>query len=199
MTTEVTQQPARTNSSLWILIASFLIPIILAYAYFYYGGRPSVKSNGELIIPVVDIHTLAITGKSGTELTEEELTPHWRMLYFAGANCDSSCQNSLYNMRQLNIGIGKYQDRVNHGIVHLAEPDSEFSQLIEKEHKTAGRIYTNADNITAISKLEKDPDHLQSIYLVDPLGNIMMHFPKDIDPKLIHKDMKKLLKVSRLR
>jgi len=195
-----TEAPQRTNTALWILTASFFIPAILAYGYFYFGDRPSIKSNGELIIPIVDIHTLKITDQDGAELPEEALTPHWRMAYFVGSNCDSSCQTSLYNMRQINIGIGKYQDRVNHAIVHLAEPDNAFSDLIEKEYsKATGRIYAKPENITALSKLEENPAKMESIYLIDPLGNIMMHFPKTLDPKLIRKDLNKLLKVSRLR
>jgi len=193
-------QPQRSNMALWALTASFFIPAILAYGYFYFGDRPAIKSNGELIIPIVDIHTLKITANDGSQLSEEELTPHWRMLYFVGEKCDSHCQTSLYNMRQINIGAGKYQDRVNHAIVHLAEPDEAFSALIDAEYSVStGRIYAKADNIIALSKLEKNSQKMQSIYLVDPLGNIMMHFPKDLQPKLIRKDLNKLLKVSRLR
>jgi len=199
MTNETTEQPKRSNTALWIMTASFFIPAILAYAYFYYGDRPEVNSNGDLIIPIVDIHTLNITDKSGAALSEEQLTPNWRMYYFVGSSCDNNCQTSLYNMRQINIGMGKYQDRVSHAIIHLAEPDKEFAELIEKEHQSADNIYTKVKNISAISKLENNANKLQSIYLVDPLGNIMMRFPKDLEPKLIRKDMNKLLKISRLR
>lgn len=196
-----TQQPQqRSNMALWVLIASFFIPAILAAGYFYLGAPLAVKSNGELIIPIVDIHTLHITGKNGIELSEEELTPHWRMTYFVGSSCNENCQKSLYNMRQINIGIGKYQDRVNHAIVHLAEPDAAFVDLIEKEYsKSTGRIYAKIENLNALLKLEENSQKFQSIYLVDPLGNIMMRFPKDLNPKLIRKDLNKLLKVSRLR
>jgi len=199
MTNEAIEQPKRSNTALWVMTASFFIPAILAYVYFYYGDRPAVNSNGDLIIPIVDIHTLNITDKSGAALSEEKLTPNWRMYYFVGSHCDNDCQTSLYNMRQINIAMGKYQDRVSHGIIHLAEPDEEFASLIEKEHQSADNIYTKIENISAISKLENNANKLQSIYLVDPLGNIMMHFPKDLEPKLIRKDMNKLLKISRLR
>jgi hypothetical protein len=37
-----------------------------------------------------------------------------------------------------------------------------------------------------------------TIYLVDPLGNLMMRWPKDPDPKKISGDLKKLLKYSRI-
>ncbi|RDH83812.1 MAG: hypothetical protein DIZ80_06645 [endosymbiont of Galathealinum brachiosum] len=199
MTNETAAQPQRSNMSLWVLTASFFIPAILAYGYFYLGDRPAVKSNGNLIIPIVDIHTLGMTGKSGAALSEEELTPHWRLLYFVGSKCDSQCEQTLYTMRQTIIGMGKYQDRVNYGIVLTGDTDKTFTDLIEKEHQNAGLLYTSAKAVSTISALEKDPENMQSIYLVDPLGNIMMYFPKELDPKLMRKDFNKLLKVSRLR
>ena len=193
------EQPRRSNAALWILTASFIIPAILAYGYFFFGDRPSIKSNGNLIIPIVDIHNLNITDESGSPLSEEALTPHWRMLYFAGTSCDAKCQSALVKMRQVNIGMGKYQDRVNHGVVHLSPPDEEFSKLIDSKHVAAGKIYSKLEHIAALSKLEVDPMNMKSIYLVDPLGNIMMSFDRSIDPKLIRKDLNKLLKISRLR
>jgi hypothetical protein len=36
----------------------------------------------------------------------------------------------------------------------------------------------------------------EHIYLVDPLGNLMMRFPPDPDPTRVIKDLKHLLKVS---
>jgi hypothetical protein len=41
---------------------------------------------------------------------------------------------------------------------------------------------------------ERDPeDH---IYLIDPLGNLMLRFPKDAEPTRMKKDLERLLKVS---
>ena len=34
--------------------------------------------------------------------------------------------------------------------------------------------------------------------LIDPLGNLMMVVPLDLDPRLLLKDLKKLLKLSRI-
>ena len=36
------------------------------------------------------------------------------------------------------------------------------------------------------------------IYLVDPLGNLMLRFPKDADPNRMKKDIERLLKTSRI-
>ena len=36
------------------------------------------------------------------------------------------------------------------------------------------------------------------IYLVDPLGNLMMRYPRDPDPAKLVKDLQRLLRYSRI-
>jgi hypothetical protein len=38
----------------------------------------------------------------------------------------------------------------------------------------------------------------EHIYIVEPLGNVMLRFPVDPDPKGIMKDLKQLLKASQI-
>jgi hypothetical protein len=38
----------------------------------------------------------------------------------------------------------------------------------------------------------------QNIYLIDPLGNIVLRFPADPDIKRMAKDLERLLRVSRI-
>ena len=189
------QLPQRSNTTLWLLLASFLVPAFLAYGYFFFGDRPSVASNGKLISPIVDIETLQLTDDTGRLLSREELTPKWRMYYFAGSSCDSACQSDLYDMRQINIALGKNQGRVQHVVVHLNAPDLDFMKLLGSEHKEAIRVYSTEENISVLSKGDAATSN---IYLVDPLGNIMMMFPDELNAKLILKDLNKLLKISRI-
>jgi hypothetical protein len=43
-----------------------------------------------------------------------------------------------------------------------------------------------------------DGEQGRHIYLIDPLGNVMMRFPPEPEVKLLMKDLKRLLKYSRL-
>jgi len=192
---ELTDTPKRSNTTLWLLLASFLVPAFLAYGYFFFGDRPSVASNGKLISPIVDIETLNLKDPLGEIVSRQELTPKWRMYYFANANCDSECKNDLYNMRQINVALGKNADRVQHVIVHLSTPQNEFTKYVETEHPEAVRVYGATEDMTDLTKKNSSA---QYIYLVDPLGNIMMKFPNSLDAKLILKDINKLLKISRI-
>lgn len=195
MTNETINQPQRRNTTLWLLLASFLIPAIGAYGYYFFGDRPGVASNGQLITPVIDIEAFKLTDQSGELINKEALTPKWRLYYFVNSNCNELCKSDLYNMRQINIALGKNQDRVQHVIVHLENPGSDFSNLISNEYQQAIRVYSKAEKISGLSEQEVKS---QSIYLVDPLGNVMMKFSNDLTPKLILKDIKKLLKISRI-
>ncbi len=196
--TTTTGTPKRSNTTLWLLLASFIVPGVLAYLYFFFGDRPDTSNNGELIVPIVDIETLKLTDKSGALLSRKALTPKWRLYYFVDTSCNEACQLSLYNMRQINIALGKNRDRVQHVIAHLNQPDSDFIKLIDSEHQSAIKIFTQPENISSLLKLEGNATQTHSIYLVDPLGNIMMKFSKDLSPKLILKDINKLLKISRV-
>ncbi len=197
MTTS-TGNPQRSNTALWLLLASFIVPGILAYLYFFFGDQPDTSNNGELIVPIVDIETLKLTDKSGALLSREALTPKWRLYYFVNASCNETCKLNLYNMRQINIALGKNHDRVEHVIAHLNLPDNDFVKLIESEHPAAIKVFSQPENISSLLKLEGSTSETQSIYLMDPLGNVMMRFNKDLSPKLILKDIKKLLKISRV-
>jgi hypothetical protein len=41
-------------------------------------------------------------------------------------------------------------------------------------------------------------DRAEHIYMVDPLGNLMLRFPAQVDPKRMMKDLRLLLKASQI-
>lgn len=198
MSTETDIKTERKNTTLWILLGSFIVPMIVAYVYFFYGDRPSVSSNGVLINPVVDIETLGLSDETGNLLDRDTLTPKWRIYTFVDSSCDTNCQQKLFNMRQINVALGKNRQRLQHVIVHLTSPDSNFTQLIETEHQEAIRLYAKDEAIKVLANNPAEKTNQQALYLVDPLGNIMMKFSTDLTAKLILKDINKLLKISRI-
>ncbi len=192
------EKSQKSNTTLWILLASFLIPMFVAYAYFFWGERPAISSNGVLINPVIDIEQLKLRDSNGQLLDRERLTKKWRLYYFVGEHCDSSCQQTIFNMRQINKALGKNQSRLQYVIVHLQQPVAEFSTYLSNQHEDSIELYAqqipqNSTNMQAINFSSSS-----DIYLMDPIGNIMMSFNKDLNPKLILKDINKLLKISRI-
>jgi cytochrome oxidase Cu insertion factor (SCO1/SenC/PrrC family) len=188
--------PGRSNATLWLLLASFILPAVAAYAYFFFGDRPEPDTYGELITPVVDIETLELTDVLDNPIPRKELTSSWRMFYISAGSCAEQCEQSLYNMRQINTALGKNQSRVDHAVLHSATVQPEFIELLEQQHPHVLRARIPVQKLQLLQL--QNPAQQSAIYLMDPHGNIMMRFADGLDPKLILKEINKLLKISRI-
>lgn len=184
--------------TLILLLAMAIAPIIAAQLYFSYGNLSSNSNNGELIAPTVDIDTLQLTNENGERVNRDDLTHKWRMIVIVGRDCNELCNLSLYQMRQINIALGKHYDRFRHMVIHVDDMSDTFSKLMQVEYLDTLHAYSEQQLV--LQKLNiKDINNISSsIYIMDPIGNIMMKFSTGMNPKLILKDLKRLLKVSQI-
>ena len=194
------QVPKKNPYTLWFVVASFVLPVVAAYALFFSGYTPPAYTNkGELIQPVIDIEALGLVDDNNAVPSRDDLTIHkWQMVYFAGASCDQECNDALYKIRQVNRAVGKNAYRLRRLIVHLDKPDAAFLDLIEKEFPDARRLYGEPQKILAAMQTLDPELNADDIYLVDPIGNIMMRFTRDMPGKWIIHDLNKLFKVSQI-
>ena len=73
-----------------------------------------------------------------------------------------------------------------------AIPQAKLIEAVEGMHvvKAAGSA--------TLAAVLRDPAYPRAIYLVDPLGQVMMRYPDQPDPKKMIKDFQRLMKYSRL-
>ena len=65
---------------------------------------------------------------------------------------------------------------------------------IEAEYRgTRAVLLTNGDFLARLPVADSPRDH---IYVIDPFGNLMMRFPRNVDPQRMKKDVEKLMKNS---
>jgi hypothetical protein len=116
------------------------------------------------------------------------------MLHADSGACGESCRKQLYYMRQVRLAQGANRERIERVwlITDDRAPSPEIAALVED----VALVRAGGSALVAALPAPHDPsDH---IYLVDPLGNLMLRFPRDPDPKGIVKDLQRLLKVSRI-
>jgi hypothetical protein len=182
------------------MIAVLLVcasPVIASY-FTYYVVRPEGRRNyGELITPqrpLPAMQTTDLNGKPG-ELTV--LKKQWLLISVASAACDTACQQRLYFQRQLRESLGKEKVRVDWVwlVTDAAAVDARLKPALTEA--TVLRVPTGqlAQWLppAADSRLE---DHM---YVVDPLGNLMMRFPANMDAAGAAKakrDLDRLLRAS---
>lgn len=190
--------PQRSRSTLWLLISITVLPFVAAYIYYNFGDFKTFSNNGDLINPVIDIQALKLSDDTGQALERESLTKKWRMFLIVGENCDEACQSSLFVMRQLNVALGKNYDRFRHMLIHTAPMSIELAELIHTEYKDALHAYSDNDVLSAALKPADEKPYSNSILIMDPIGNIMMRFKADMNPKIILRDLNRLLKISQI-
>ena len=198
MNESITETPQKSRTTLWLLIAISVIPFVAAYGYYYFGDFKNLSNNGDIINPVIDIESLKLTDESGMAVERETLTRKWRMLLVISKDCDSLCKSSLYNMRQINVALGKHYDRFRHMVIHTEKMSSDLSDLMQLEYMDALHAYAEKDVLDNAFKSIENNIYSNSIYIMDPIGNIMMRFKIGMDPKVILKDLNRLLKISQI-
>lgn len=173
---------SRTRIGRWKMLFVLLIcasPVIASY-WTYYVIRPEGRRNyGELIEPQRPLPAAPTVSLSGDVASLPSLKGQWLLISVANAACDTACQQRLYFQRQLRETLGKDKDRLDR--VWLIQDKAEVSPLLLPALAQATVLRVNAADLSAW--LPAAPPHgLQDhLYLVDPLGNLMMRFPAQMD------------------
>ena len=174
--------PRRRARAQFALIGLFFAaPFALAWLAWWLDWAPGITSNyGRLITPPRPLEAPVLAPLRGK----------WILVTFDAAACNAYCQRKLYFMRQVRRAQGADQGRVERVwlLTDNGRPGAGLLAAIEGTHvEPAGALAGRFPVDGALA------DH---IYVVDPLGNLMMRYPRDPDPSRMLKDVQRLLKVS---
>lgn len=197
MEQDKTSKPAQWKGR-WKLLAVVAVcaaPMIFSYLT-YYVIKPTGRTNyGDLIDPrLYPIPALGATTLDGKPAALDAYKGKWIMLHVGAGDCQQACRDQLVAMRQLRLMQGKERERIERVwlITDAAPLDTMLMRVID------GTRMLRADP-AALNKwlpVEQGGNPADHLYLIDPLGNLMMRFPKDADPGKVKKDLAKLLKAS---
>ena len=166
----------RPGLQLALIFAVCAAPFLLGWLAYEYGWGTGQRANyGELLKPQPLAGALApLRGK-------------WVLVTADAASCSAACERKLYIVRQVRKAQGKDMDRIDRVwlVTDGGRPRAELVAALDGGH------IASAD-----AELLKALPNVADIYLVDPLGNLMMRFPAEADPPKMIKDLQRLLKYS---
>ena len=183
----------------WKLFAIILVcasPLIGSYLT-YYVIKPESRTNyGALIdprnYPVPQLNATTLDGKpSGLESYKGK----WVMLQADSGDCAEACRTKLFQQRQLRLTQGKEMDRIER--VWLVTDDKPIDTMLLKEYDGTRVLRVDLARLKQWLPVEDGATPTDHVYMIDPLGNLMMRFPRDPDPSKLIKDLQRLLKYSR--
>ena len=193
-----TEQPCakpRGQLKLLAIIAVVVGPILAAWLMVALQiGIPQTQNNqSALVEPVLSV--------SDWQLPLENIGygAPWRLLVTAPAECDDACLTLVHEARQIHIATGREANRVEH-VLALGQPAS--AQLIERLQ----RDYPKLEQLPLApaayrNSLNAHPAAWQQgaqLWVIDPLGRVVLHREQDSPGKHLLDDLRRLLKLSKI-
>lgn len=194
-------QVRRGRRTAMLLFAIGFGPMIFATIMYYAGWlHPETRSNnGELIEPAVPVAQLNLLDADGEPLASrfgpELQDPRWMMVVTA-RNCGEDCEQLLYLARQVNIALGKNANRIGRA-AWVGELPADLEERWPDEYRSMERLQLAPDASPAWPE-GVDPARTPRILMVDPFGNVMMHYGTEHTGKEMLEDLKHLMKLSQI-
>jgi len=189
------------------LALMFFGPLGISF-YLYYGHgswHPGGRVNaGDLIEPPRPLPSLSLPLQRSGETDADFLRRKWTFLYVQQGPCAERCRTSLYETRQVRLALDRDMDRVQR--VFIADGDCCDFQFLHEQHPDLIAVRMSPAAAPLLALLPRrgagdagggDPT-AQRVYLIDPLGNLMMSYAPDAKPKGMLEDMKRLLRLSQI-
>jgi cytochrome oxidase Cu insertion factor (SCO1/SenC/PrrC family) len=192
----------KTKSKLVIvlLLVIFLGPFLLAWLLHHQAEHLAFDytNAGTLIMPTRSITDLPLVELPAEQpLNTSQLLGQWWLTYVPPTSCDTACQRNFYHMRQIHTSLGKERTRLRR-LALLPEPIKlDIAQLTQRYPQLV--IAGCEINAYQAEFGNWGAPGEQGLFLVaDPLGHFILSYPGDMAPKAILKDLKRLMKFSKI-
>lgn len=191
---------ALRRQRLKLLLIFFLFALPLLVAVIWNANldrwRPGTTTNyGELIVPARPLAPFDMLGLDGAHITQDFLRGKWTLVYIGAAACAAACQGNLYKMRQVRVALNEKMERVQRLWVLSDAPRAAPAPALLDEHPGLAVAKPGTAELGHFMS-QFNPPGPDQIYLIDPLGNLMMRYPADADPKGLLTDLQRLLLTS---
>ena len=183
-----TAQKKKSRRNLLLVLAAFALPIILAKMalelnWLDYG----VTNKGQLIDQELTLNQIGID--------QSVFNENWLLLYTLPKQCDDLCEKTLESVHNTYVALGREMPRVT--------PVSLTQTPLSSQQKN--RIAQSKWHIMPTTTEAQKTINDSTIFVVDPLGNIILQYKTPMQAnelsqfgKQILADMKKLLKYSKI-
>jgi cytochrome oxidase Cu insertion factor (SCO1/SenC/PrrC family) len=194
----------KSQRSLLIMAAIFIGPMLLAYVLvnnMHQFGEFNTKNHGELIDPAKPLQDINLSRTNGEEFKLSDLRNKWVMVYIGSATCDTKCSENLYKMRQSRLAQGGELKRIKRLYISIDGKPANSLQTVLSEHQGLEVVYGSASQIQQVLEQfdltqQAVANETVGMFIVDPLGNLVMRYQTGFEAKGLVKDLSLLLKAS---
>lgn len=187
------------NTSFWLLALIFSAPFVAGWMFFFnpafLPGGGGGANHGELIQPARPAGDITFADRHGRPLPLAELAGKW-VLLLASERCEGSCPGMLWKMRQVRLALGTGRDRVERILLLREFPSVELEDMLAEAFPGMRVAQTRPGSSSDSAAALLAENATDVLFVIDPMGNLMMRYSSGARAEDILDDMERLLKVS---
>lgn len=184
-----------------LMLTFFVVPIVVVILMYQFNWKPHGASAGELFKPARLLSVPALQTDASQTIKAEIFHEKWSLVYLAD-DCTQTCMQKLSDMRQLHVSLYKDIPRTQRVFITNTLATEEIKALFpdmivinQPKDQIANFVQQFAMNEGATHENETLMQQ-NNLYIVDPLGHLMMRYQADVPLALVRKDVARLLKYS---
>ncbi len=204
MASQMEGSPNRSaqNRKRWTLVALmalFLLPVVAAWLW----TPSSFRNRGDLVSPPRPLPQLSVLLPDGNRAALDSNFGRWTYFVFIPGPCEDACRQLASTVERVRMSQGKNGKRIQLLMLSLTPSELDSLSALSREAPDIRVLGLDREQQEALLGVfgagagSTAPDSSR-IYLVDPMGNLMMSYPTDSDAKDLRKDIGRLLRASRI-
>ena len=190
------QQQRKGRVVLVLMLIFFVVPLLVVFSMYKYNWMPSGTSVGELVKPARLMRDVSqLKSDTGASIPNTFWKERWSIVYVT-ADCQKTCLDKLHDMRQLHVSLYKDMPRAQRVLITTMQDTT----AIKRDYPDLIVINQPSNQIsTLMAEFEVNDESVASsnrLYLVDPLGHLMMSYQPELPLAAVRKDVTRLLRFS---
>lgn len=198
--------PKRSIAPLiWIIVLS-MAPVVAAFLVYYIPElRPDGSVNHGTLVepqrPMPNAQQLPLTTLDGKPYDFSQLKGQWLLLAADGAACPEECAKKLFILRNTHAMTGKNVERLNR--VWFITDDAEVPEKVLEAYLGTIMLRVKPEDLAQFLTVPAGMANAEEalavpMWIMDPLGNLILEYGQDPDPFKVRKDIGRLLHNSRI-
>lgn len=182
----------RGKYTIALILLVCVLPLVASYALYLFWRPGKLANYGELI-PQDPLAEVTLRSRGGGEFRFADLRGKWVFLMADSGACDAHCRQKLYYMRQIRLTQGKDQDHIER--LWLITDEIRPAAELDREYPGTLRVALAAPGF--VLRLPAPRSVADHVYVIDPAGNLMMRYPRNLDPTRMKRDVTRLIRLSK--
>lgn len=194
------ERSARGRRLLLLVALVAVLPFAVAVYFVVTDWRPTGRSVnfGELIEPAQPLPAVVLRSLDGQRISTESLRGRWALITVAQTGCTAGCRSNLWKMQQVRLAQGKHMQRVERVLLIDDRARLTATALARAYPGTQVLVGDRATLAPLLRVLAGSETVGERVFLVDPIGNLVLRYGANADPVGLRKDLARLLRLSRI-